>query len=188
MRPRWPDQPAGHARVSAIWTIELVVGGEAEQLLAVDRVVQRARGVEDARCDRPVRRDPVAQHRSQRDDARAAGDQLQRPGQRRLPDEVAPDRPAQLELIAGLEHVREVRGDLAVVEPLDREREEVVLRRGGDGVAALGLVAVLGGEADVHVLAGAVAGPPGQVEHDALRPRGLGHELDHAGELPGQSP
>ena len=130
----------------------------------------------------------MAQHRAQRDDARAAGDQLEWPGQRRLPDEVAPDRTAQLELVAGLEHVREVWGDLAVVEPLDREREEVVVGRGGDRVAALGLVAVLGGEADVHVLAGAVAGPCGQVEHDALRLRGLGHQLDHASELPGQSP
>ena len=149
---------------------------------------RRARGVEEARCDRPVRRDPLAQHRSQRDDARAAGDQLERPGQRCLPDEVAPDRPAQLELIAGLEHVGEVRRDLAVIEPLDREREEFTVRRGGDRVAALSLVPVLGGEADVHVLAGAVAGPPGQVEHDALRPLSLDHQVDHASELPGQSP
>jgi hypothetical protein len=65
-------------------------------------------------------------------------------------------RPAQLQLIAGLEHIRQIRGDLAVVEPLDRELDELVLGRGGDRVAALSLITVLGGEADVDVLAGAV--------------------------------
>ena len=65
----------------------------------------------------------MAQHRHQRHDPRAAADEQQRPARRRVPDEVAADRAAQLELIAGAELVDEVRRDLAVVEPLDGERE-----------------------------------------------------------------
>ena len=42
----------------------------------------------------------VAEHRHQRHDARAAADEEQRPARRRLPDEVAADRAAELELVA----------------------------------------------------------------------------------------
>ena len=61
-------------------------------------------------------------------------------------------------------------------------------RRGGDRVAALRLVAVLGGQADVEVLAGSVTGPAGDVEDDRPDARRFGHEVDDLGDEPGQSP
>jgi hypothetical protein len=130
----------------------------------------------------------VAEHRPQRDHAGSAADEQERPPERLLPNEVAADRAAQLELVAGLERLGQVRRHLAVVEPLDREDEVLVLGRGRDRVAALCLVTVLGGQPHVNVLAGQVIGPVGGVEHNALRARVLGDEFDHACELPGQSP
>ena len=59
--------------------------------------------------------------------------------------------------------------DLAVVDALDGQLEPRVLGGGGDRVGALRLVAVLGGQAHVDVLAGDVAGPAGDVEHDRAR-------------------
>ena len=105
-----------------------------------------------------------------------------------LPDEVAADRSAKLELVTRSELVDEVGGDLSVLEALDGQDEVVVFGAGRDRVAALGLVPVLCGEANVDVLAGAVPGPGGRVEHEALGPSRLIDELDHGGELPGQSP
>jgi hypothetical protein len=105
-----------------------------------------------------------------------------------LPDEVAPDRAAQLELVPGAELVGQVGGDLAVVEPLDRQDE---IRVGGgrrDRVAALRLLAVRGGQAHVDMLAGSVPGPAGVVEDDAAHARRLVDLLDDVGELPAQSP
>ena len=51
-------------------------------------------------------------------------------------------------------------------------------------VAALRLVAVLGGQADVDVLAGPVARPARDVEHEARDPRRLRHALDELREEP----
>jgi hypothetical protein len=50
------------------------------------------------------------------------------------------------------------------------------------------LIAVLGRQPDVDVLAGAVAGPAGHVEDDRLDAGCLGDGLDELRELPGQSP
>ena len=86
---------------------------------------------------------------------------LQRPAQAGLPDEPAADRPAQLQLVAGAQLVAQVRGDLTVVDPLHREGQQPRGGRRGDRVAALGLVAVLGGQAHVEVLARHVAEPAG---------------------------
>ena len=125
-------------------------------------------------------RDAMAQHRHQRHDPRAAADQQQRAARRRVPDEVAADRAAQLELVAGPELVDEVRRDLAVVEPLDGEHERSILGRRGDRVAALRLVAVLGGQADVDVLTCPVARSSRGAQHEALDPRRLLDRLDDA--------
>ena len=127
-------------------------------------------------------------HRHQRHDARSAGDEQQRAALRRLPDEVAADGPAELDLVARPELVGQVGGDLAVVEALDRELDASAVRRRGDRVAALRLIAVLGRQPDVDVLAGAVAGPAGDVEDDRLDARRLGDDVDDLRELPGQSP
>ena len=113
-------------------------------------------------------RDAMAQHRHQRHDPRAAPDEQQRAARGRLPDEVAADRAAQLELVAGPQLVDEIRRDLAVVEALDGEHERSLLGRRRDRVAALRLVAVLGGQPDVDVLAGPVAGPAGAASSTRL--------------------
>ena len=99
-----------------------------------------------------------------------------------------PIGPAQLELVAGAELLHEVGRDLAVVDELDRELERVELGRRGDRVRALGLVAVLGGQAHVGVLAGAVAGPLGHVEHERDRARRLGDHLAHGHRAPEDRP
>jgi hypothetical protein len=101
---------------------------------------------------------------------------------------VPADRPAQLELVAGAELFDEVRRDLAVVDELDGELDRVELRRRGDRVRALGLVAVLGGQAHVGVLAGAVPGPVGHVEHERDRARRLGDHLAHGDRAPHDRP
>ncbi len=108
---------------------EPVAGGEPRQLVAVQDLVARPRG------------------------------QQQKTAVLATPDEVPADRAAQLQLITGTELVAQIRRDLAVLESFDRQRERCVLRRRGDRVRALCLVAVLGGETDVDVLAGDVSGP-----------------------------
>ena len=87
------------------------------------------------------------------------------------PGEVAADRAPQLELVARAKLLGEVGRDLAVVDPLDRQRDAGVLRRRGDRVGALRLVAVIGGKADVDVLAGACPGHPGTSSTMVLRMR-----------------
>ena len=87
--------------------------------------VRRRAGGRHAR--RPRVRE-VAQHRPERHDPGAAGDEEQRPTAARLPDEVPADRASELEPVAGLQLVGEVRRDLAVLDPLDRQLE---LRRPG---------------------------------------------------------
>jgi hypothetical protein len=70
----------------------------------------------------------------------------------------------------------------------DGGRIELAVGRRGDRVAPLGLVAVLGGEAQVDVLAGQVAVPAGHVEGQAGDPRGLRPDVGDACEPPAQSP
>ena len=126
-------------------------------------------------------------HRRQRHDARAASDQQDRFGLVRIPDEVAADRASHLDLVALARLVHEVGRDLAFLEALDGEREAVA-GRGGDRVAALGLVAVLGGEAHVEMLAGAVTGPAVDFELERPHPRSLLDRAGHRGGQPAQSP
>jgi hypothetical protein len=63
------------------------------------------------------------------------------------------DRPAQLYCVADLRYVMEEGRDLAVVEPLDCQLDVLcLLRRRGDGVAALCPVAVERREPHIHML------------------------------------
>ena len=66
--------------------------------------------------------------------------------------------------------------------------EPPVLRCRPFGVAALGLVAIGGGEPYVDVLAGLVPFPARHPEYQALRPGGLGDDLDDLAEAPGDPP
>jgi hypothetical protein len=164
--------------------VDLVVGGQSGKLFSVDDLGERPRGVEQPRRDRAVCRNTVTQHRAEWDDAGAAREQEERATEHCLPDEVAAERTAQLQRVAGAELGDEVGRDLAVVKSIDGEDELVVLRRGGDRVAALRLVAVLRGQPHVHVLTGPLGRPTGAVEDDAAHPRRFDDALDDAGDLP----
>ena len=118
----------------------------------------------------------------------AATGQQHGPPVNRRPDEIAADRPAQLDLVADLEHVGEVRRDLAIVDPLDGDGDAVPIGRGRDRVAPLGLVAVLRGQPDVDVLTRQVTGPVRDLQHEASDARRLVDQLEDRGDLPGQSP
>jgi hypothetical protein len=89
-----------------------------------------------------------------------------------------------LQFVARAQLPGEVRRDLPVVDALDRQRDLRILGRRRDRVRALGLVAVLGRQAHVDVLTGDVPGPVGDVEHERLGVRVLGHRLAHGGQAP----
>ena len=74
----------------------------------------------------------MAQHRHERHEAGAAGDEQERPAVLDAPREVAADRAADLELVADDELLDEVRGDLAV-----RTRSTVSSRLGDSGAEAI---------------------------------------------------
>src|SRR5215204_3069167 len=103
-----------------------------------------------------------------------------------LPGKVPSDRPPQLQFISRHQHLGEVGRHRAIVQPVHRKHEPLVLRGGGYGVASLGLVAIGGGQPHVDMLAGLVPLPVGNVEHQTLGSRGLGHHLNHVREAPGK--
>ena len=76
---------------------------------------------------------------------------------------------------------REIRRHLAVIQALDGDGECGPRRLRRDRVASLGLVSVLCRQPDVHVLAGAVARPARDVEHERLRVRRLADDLYDGG-------
>src|SRR5207248_9486858 len=89
----------------------------------------------------------------------------------RLPDEVAADGAAQFQLVADAEFIGEVGGDFPVIKSFDSECHTwLLLRWRGDRIAALGLVAVFGSQAHIHVLTCSMPHPGGEGEGDALGP------------------
>ena len=158
----------GRARVGPAH-VEVRGGLQRPQLVGVQRQRrlpdrdQRA-GVDLARVARAM-----AQHRHQRHEPRPAADEQQRAAVGDRPRERAADRPAHLELVADLHDLGQVGRDLAVVDPVDRDRRSRVLGRARERERALRLVAVGRGQADVEMLAGAVAVPVGDLEHERLR-------------------
>src|SRR5215211_7970283 len=157
---------------------------ETFQLLAEDDLLVGARGVQQAGGYVAACGSPVADHRHQRRDARTPSNQEERSAVSCLPGKIATDRPPELQLVLRHQHVGEVNRHLAVVQTLHREHEPLLLRGGGYGVAPPGLVAVLGGEPHVDVLACLVALPSGNLEQQALGPRGLCHHPDHLRQAP----
>src|SRR2546430_215128 len=95
----------------------------------------------------------------------------------------AADRPAPLEAVALARLLDGVGGPLTVLEPLDRDRQRAARLR-GDRVAALRLVAVLGGQPDVEVLAGPVPGPTLRLEQERANPWRLLDRSRHLGDEP----
>src|SRR5919106_3092281 len=166
--------------------VDHVVCRDCRQLVAVDDLWERARRVQQPHRKRAFDRPAVTQDRAERHDSGAAGEEQKRSAERGLPDEVATDGAAQLQLVPDTKLIDQVRRDLAVVEPFDRDHDIGVLWRRGDRVAPLRLVAVLRRQPHVDVLARTMPGPVRQLERDALRSGGLLDELDHGAQLPGQ--
>ena len=137
----------------------------------------RARGIEQRRRHCAARRGALAQHGHQRHHAGTAGDQEQRAAEVGRPDEIAADRPAQLEAVAGARFAGKIGRHLALGDALDGERQCAGRRRRGDRIAALRLIAVLGGEPHVDMLAGFVARPLRHIEHQAAHARRLLDDL-----------
>ena len=70
-----------------------------------------------------------------------------------------PIRSPQLQPVADPDLIRQVGRDFTIVKTLDEQFDPAVFRRRGYGAAALGLVAVLGGEPDIDMLASSVTLP-----------------------------
>jgi hypothetical protein len=142
----------------------LEAAGVTVQLVAVQGRVGRAR-----RIQQPHRRwarggDAGTDHGHERDHPAAARKQQHRVGVPGPPDEPAADRAAQLHQITWSQRLGQVRGHLAVVQALHGQLHAAAIGRRGDRVAALGRVAVGGGQAHVDVLARQVAGPARHVQ------------------------
>ena len=101
------------------------------------------------------------------------------------PDEIAANRPAQLNRVVGLQLAGEERRHLAVIQALDREFQLGGLGRRGNRVAPFRAIAVLGRQAHVGVLARKVAGPVVDREPDGLHPMRLFADGDDRRGLPG---
>jgi hypothetical protein len=130
----------------------------------------------------------MAQHRHQRDDARAAANQLERPTVAHLPDEVPPDRTPKLERVAHSQLADEIGRHLTIRQPLHREHQPILFRRRRDRVAPLGLVSVLGRQPNVYVLTRSMSGPARHVEDECANVRSLVDQVDDLAQRPVQSP
>src|SRR5579864_7403169 len=128
----------------------------------------------------------MTQHRHQWNDAGPSCDQEDGPFVATAPDEETADRTAELDPVSHTYLTDQIRRHLPFVQPLDRDREPGVVRRGGDRVATLRLVTILGGQADVEVLASVMSGPLRHFEDQAGRARRLLDQIDHLAEPPGQ--
>jgi hypothetical protein len=98
-------------------------GREALQFGGVQQGGGAAGGVDQPHRGGAAGSGPGAGHGHQRHDARPAADQQDGLRFVRVPGEVAADRASQLQRVAGGEDLGQVRGDLAVVEPLDGQLE-----------------------------------------------------------------
>jgi hypothetical protein len=101
-----------------------------------------------------------------------------------FPDEPASEGSPNLELVSNRELVNEVRGHLATWESVDRKFDPVAGACGGNGIGPHGLVPVWSSEAGIKVLAGNIAAPSGDVEHDAAPGRCLRTSLGHDADFP----
>jgi hypothetical protein len=122
-------------------------------------------------------------------DARATGDQHQRTTHVSRPDEIAPDRAAELELITHCKLIEEVWRDLAVINQLNGKRHLIgVVRWRSDRVAPFGLVPVVRGQAHVDVLPSAMARPAGHRQDQRFYSSGLVNSPGDPSQSPAQSP
>ena len=76
----------------------------------------------------------IANHGHQRHDSRTAAEQQNRTAVGDLPDEIAADGSAQLDVVADFGDVMKEGRDLAVVEPLDDELERRSAMSGAEAI------------------------------------------------------
>src|SRR6478609_236891 len=124
---------------------------QAVELLAVDDVVPAARREQQSRLRIAFGGRAESDHRHERCDARSARDEQERTALRGLPNEVAADRPAKLDLITRPKLISQVGRHFAVIDTHYGQPEAGPIRCRSDRVAAFCLVAVLGGQPDVDV-------------------------------------
>ena len=121
MRPVWPVHPSGASRVKVSTRV-------VAELVGVDHVVGRSH-----RVDEPHRRGSGIVRRRWRSIA-ISGTTPEPPptsstGLLAAPHEVGRERAADLDLVALDDDLVEVRGDLAVVEPVDRQLDLPLVER-----------------------------------------------------------
>ena len=130
-----------------------------------------------------------AEHGHQRAHPGAAGDKKQRATGADIPHEIATDRAAELQPVAGAQLAGEVLGDLTINQAFHRHRQRFAgVGRRRDRVAALRPIAVAGGETDIDVLPREVARPPRHSEDDAADPSRFIDDIGDVAEAPAQSP
>ena len=188
IRPAGRVEPLGRGAGVEQVDLDTVVGGALGQLLGVHHLGGVAHGVhQPERCPAPGEA-PLPDHRHQRDHPRAATHEQDRLLDRRLgarrPDEPAADRTTELELVAELHALHEVRRHLAVADLLDGDRHPLAVLGSRDRVGPLGGVAVRGGEAYVDVLTRLVARPSRHLEGERARRACLGTQPDEPGREP----
>src|SRR5262245_28040305 len=89
--------------------VDLVEGRDAQELVAVDHLVEPMRGVQEAHRDGAVHGRAVPEDRAQGHDTGSLAYQHQRSVVRSVPDEGLAERPAELELVAHLQLLHEIR-------------------------------------------------------------------------------
>src|SRR4029077_16008830 len=82
----------------------------------------------------------------------------------------------------------QIRRDLAVVDAHDGKSDQLVFRGRGDRVAALRLIAVLGGQANIDVLSGQVSSPAGHIHQKGFYPGRLDDDVTYLRDLPLEPP
>ena len=92
------------------------------ELITVDHVLLRPRGVQEPGRHRAVDRPAVPDHGHQRHNSRSPADEEEWPAHGRLPDEVPADGTPQLQVVTNLDLVNQIWRYLPVVQPLDGER------------------------------------------------------------------
>jgi hypothetical protein len=90
----------------------------------------------------------------------------------------------ELKSIPDGKYLSEIWRYLAGVQSFNGQRDPWILWCRGDGVTALRLVPVLGGQPHVHVLASAMARPVWNIEDDRPRRRRFHDDVDDGGKLP----
>src|SRR5581483_4696529 len=161
---------------------------EMQQFFAEQHLLERPGGKEEEHRHIRAADRPLADHRHEGHDAGSAGKQQERSAVADLPDEIAADRPAQFDRVPDRGDIMKEGRDLAVVETLNGQLDHTSRPwRRGNRVAALGPIAIGGGQSDVHVLARPEREGTRKIEEEALDARRLRNDRGDRRLLPLQT-